>query len=120
MNPLSSADPGAPASAVYRRSPYCALCVITVLMSMSCGQGQLGTGPGPVPGPGPGPGPGPIVRSTVLLAAGDIGFCGSQGAVDTGEMLDSQEGTIIAVGDLAYPHGSIQDYTMCYDPVWGR
>jgi hypothetical protein len=114
MNPLLSADPGAGASVLLRRSRFFTLCVITVLMSMSCGQGQFGTGPTP------GPTPGPIVRSTVLLAAGDVGFCGSQGAVDTGEMLDSQEGTILAVGDLAYPHGSIQDYTMCYDPVWGR
>ena len=68
----------------------------------------------------PGTGPGPLAQTTVLLAAGDIGTCGSVGAARTGEMLDGLEGTILAVGDLAYPHGTADDFVNCYDPVWGR
>jgi len=56
----------------------------------------------------------------VLLAAGDIGLCGALGAAQTGEMLEGLEGTILAVGDLAYPHGSAEDFAACYDPVWGQ
>ena len=74
---------------------------------MSCGGGeQWVTGPTPSP--------------TVLLAAGDVGLCGSRAAADTGYMLDALAGTILAVGDLAYLHGSAQEYALCYDPVWGR
>ena len=62
---------------------------------------------------------GPTGPTTVLLAAGDIGLCGSLGAAQTGQMLSELAGTILAVGDLAYPHGSAADFTSCYDPVWG-
>jgi hypothetical protein len=65
-------------------------------------------------------GPGPIVQTTVLLAAGDIGVCGSRGAAETGEMLDALQGTILALGDIAYPHGTAYDFINCYEPVWGR
>jgi len=56
----------------------------------------------------------------VLLAAGDIGVCGSTPAIETGLMLDSLDGTILAVGDLAYRHGTAEEFATCYDPVWGR
>lgn len=65
-------------------------------------------------------GPGPAAQTTVLLAAGDIGVCGSAGAVQTGAMLDELQGTVLALGDIAYPHGTIEDFLNCYDPVWGR
>lgn len=65
-------------------------------------------------------GPGPAAQTTVLLAAGDIGVCGSAGAVQTGAMLDELQGTVLALGDIAYPHGTIEDLLNCYDPVWGR
>jgi 3',5'-cyclic AMP phosphodiesterase CpdA len=56
----------------------------------------------------------------VLLAAGDVGVCGSLPAIETGLMLDSLDGTILAVGDLAYRHGTAEEFATCYDPVWGR
>lgn len=56
----------------------------------------------------------------MLLAAGDIGDCGSPGAVETGRMLDRLSGTVLALGDLAYPSGREADFRECYDPVWGR
>src|SRR5207247_5594297 len=54
-----------------------------------------------------------------LLAAGDIGECGF-GATETGQMLDRLSGTILALGDLAYPQGTVANFTQCYEPVWGR
>ena len=33
---------------------------------------------------------------------------------------DSIGGTVLALGDQAYPAGSTDDYARCYDPVWGR
>lgn len=110
MNPLPSIDHGDRSHLVHRRSRYCTLCVLAVLMTLSCG-GELGI---------TGPGAGPIAQTTVLVAAGDIGLCGSIGAARTGEMLDTLQGTILAVGDLAYPHGAAEDFMSCYDPVWGR
>jgi hypothetical protein len=55
-----------------------------------------------------------------LLAAGDIGSCTTNGDEQTATLLDSMAGTVAALGDNAYPHGSASDYANCYDPSWGR
>jgi hypothetical protein len=90
------------------RTRYCTLWLLSLLMTLSCAGGvePLVTAPTPI--------------TTVLLAAGDIGVCGSTAAVGTGQMLDMLEGTILAVGDMAYRHGTAQEFETCYDPVWGR
>jgi hypothetical protein len=56
----------------------------------------------------------------VLLAAGDVGMCGIPEVAMTATLLDSMPGTIVALGDLAYPSGSANDFATCYDPTWGR
>ena len=56
----------------------------------------------------------------VLIGAGDIGVCGSAGAIATGRLIDSQPGTVFAAGDLAYPSGTEEQFRECYDPTWGR
>jgi acid phosphatase type 7 len=56
----------------------------------------------------------------VLVGAGDIGVCGSSGAIATGKLLDSQAGTIFVAGDIAYPDGTAEQFRTCYDPAWGR
>jgi acid phosphatase type 7 len=89
-----------------RRPRYCTLWLVALLTSISCAGEQWVTGPTPA--------------TTVLLAAGDIGMCGSVPAIETGAMLDSLEGVIIGVGDYAYEHGTARDFANCYDPVWGR
>ena len=93
-----------------RRARYCTLWLVLVLTSLSCAGGgeQWVSGPTPTP------------IATVLLAAGDVGVCGAVAAVETGQMLDGMEGTIVALGDLAYRHGTAQEFETCYDPVWGR
>jgi hypothetical protein len=87
-------------------SRYCTLCLLSILMTSSCGGEQWVTGP--------------TISTTVLLAAGDVGLCGSPAAVETGEMLDGLAGTVLGVGDLAYRRGTAEEFAACYDPVWGR
>jgi hypothetical protein len=55
----------------------------------------------------------------VVLAAGDIADCRSQGDEATAELLERTSGTILALGDLAYPSGRPEDFR-CYDASWGR
>jgi hypothetical protein len=56
----------------------------------------------------------------VLLAAGDIAECDEPGDEATEAILAQQAGTVAMLGDGAYPDGSAQEYTDCYDPSWGR
>ena len=58
--------------------------------------------------------------SNVLIAAGDIADCSSQGDESTAKLLDTMPGVIAALGDLAYEDGSASDFADCYDPSWGR
>lgn len=58
--------------------------------------------------------------SVRVLAAGDIGRCGSRAAAATGALLDAiPDAMVIALGDNAYEQGAAADYAACYDPVWG-
>jgi len=56
----------------------------------------------------------------VLVGAGDVGVCGSAGAMATGKLLDNQAGTVFVAGDIAYTDGTAEQFRMCYDPAWGR
>ena len=94
-----------------RRTRYCTLWLVLVLTSALVrwwrrAVGERADTPTPI--------------ATVLLAAGDVGVCGAVAPVETGQMLDAMEGTIVALGDLAYRHGTAQEFATCYDPVWGR
>ena len=62
----------------------------------------------------------PPVEDNVLFAAGDVGDCSLPGTGRTGRLLDGLGGTILALGDLAYPSGSRANFIDCYDPHWGR
>lgn len=56
----------------------------------------------------------------VLVGAGDISVCGTDGAAQTAALLDRIDGTVFTAGDNAYLHGSAQEFSACYDPTWGR
>jgi chitodextrinase len=56
----------------------------------------------------------------ILLAAGDIAGCDSNGDEETAAILDGQAGTIAALGDLAYENGTAAEFSSCYGPSWGR
>ena len=56
----------------------------------------------------------------VLVGAGDIARCGSDGDEATAALLDSILGTVYTTGDNAYEDGTVAEFTNCYDPSWGR
>jgi hypothetical protein len=64
----------------------------------------------------------PVSNTTsVLVGAGDIADCRElRGAIATAKLLDTMSGTIFAVGDLADPDGTEQEFRNCYGPTWGR
>ena len=56
----------------------------------------------------------------VLVGAGDIADCTNlAGAEATARLLEKIPGTVVAVGDLAYPDGTKENFA-CYDKTWGR
>ena len=59
-------------------------------------------------------------QAAILVGAGDIADCKDlSGAEATAKLLDKIPGTVMAVGDLAYPDGSKKNFE-CYDKTWGR
>lgn len=64
--------------------------------------------------------PSPASRTAVVLAAGDIAGCDSDGDEATAALLDRLNGTVLALGDLAYPDGTDANIADCYSPTWGR
>jgi acid phosphatase type 7 len=57
--------------------------------------------------------------SAVLLAAGDIASCSSNGDEATAALLATHPGTVAALGDLVYSAGSSEAFVQCYEPSWG-
>jgi len=56
----------------------------------------------------------------VLIGAGDIADCTDlSGAEATAKLLEANPGTVMALGDLAYPNGTEENFR-CYDKTWGR
>lgn len=56
----------------------------------------------------------------VLVGAGDIGQCDSDGDEDTAALLDGIPGTVFTAGDNAYENGTTEQFRECYEPSWGR
>jgi len=56
----------------------------------------------------------------VVVAAGDIADCSREDDQATARLLGGIEGTILTLGDHAYPDGSAEDFAACYDPSWGQ
>jgi len=61
----------------------------------------------------------PSGSTNVLVGAGDIAD-GGGGAEATARLLDNIAGTVIAIGDNAYPDGTDANYSQYYEPTWGR
>lgn len=62
----------------------------------------------------------PSADDPVLVGAGDIGDCKTDNDEATAALLDGIPGTVMALGDNAYPNGAVAQYKDCYDPTWGR
>jgi acid phosphatase type 7 len=57
----------------------------------------------------------------VIVAAGDIADCAKKGDEQTARLIENTEGaTVLALGDLAYPDGSTEEFADCYGPSWGH
>src|SRR5260370_2722157 len=62
----------------------------------------------------------PNNQSAILVGAGAIADCKDpSGAEATAKLLDQVPGTVMAVGDLAYPDGSKENF-FCYARTWSR
>lgn len=66
--------------------------------------------------------------SAVLIGAGDIGICGTQGDEKTAQLVDSVlkadsaekvETGVYTLGDNAYPAGLDRDFVRCFGSSWG-
>jgi hypothetical protein len=60
----------------------------------------------------------------VLVGAGDIASCRSNGDEATAKLLAdiltvNPNGTVATLGDNAYDDGTLVEYQDCYDPTWG-
>jgi hypothetical protein len=55
-------------------------------------------------------------QTVTLIGAGDIAECSpDNNAKATAALLDNIQGTVLALGDNAYPHGTPKQYANCYD-----
>jgi hypothetical protein len=82
--------------------------VATVAFLIAAGCGPEKTPPPEVAGP------------PVVVAAGDIANCASEGDEATARLVSGIEGTVLTLGDNAYPDGSEEDFEECYEPTWGQ
>lgn len=64
--------------------------------------------------------PSPRAEGTVVLAAGDISECKNDQDTATARLVEGIDGTVLALGDNAYPTGTPQQFADCYGPTWGR
>lgn len=64
---------------------------------------------------------GPVLPGDpVLVGAGDIARCDSDGDEATASLIDGIQGMVFSLGDTAYENGSEADLRDCYGPTWGR
>jgi ABC-type transporter MlaC component len=56
----------------------------------------------------------------VLVGAGDIASCTSDGDEATASLLDAIDGIVFTLGDHAYEAGTPIEFAACYEPSWGR
>jgi hypothetical protein len=63
----------------------------------------------------------PSGATVQVVAVGDIGMCSEREAVErTAALVDRSPGLLLLAGDLAYMHGTLDDFQKCFDPAWGR
>jgi acid phosphatase type 7 len=93
-----------------------ALALALVAIGLLVWRSTRGTIPiGPVVVP-----PLPAGSPTVIVAAGDIAECGEDLDERTADVVDRIDGTVVVLGDNAYPSGTAGQFERCYDASWGR
>src|SRR4029078_6947002 len=71
--------------------------------------------PSDTPAPSATPPPHPV-----LIAAGDIASCVSEGDEATALLVEAISGTVVTMGDNVYERGTAEQFAGCYDPTWGQ
>jgi acid phosphatase type 7 len=99
---------GAAASASRRLAPMVFVALLGTLLALGCAPERP---PRPPSGPPSG---------DVIVAAGDIGDCRREGDEATARLVGRINGTVLTLGDAAYPEGTAEDFEECYEPTWGR
>ncbi|MFZ0534798.1 MAG: metallophosphoesterase, partial [Anaerolineales bacterium] len=61
-----------------------------------------------------------FANAPVLVGAGDIAICNSNGTIATSQLLDNIAGSVFTAGDNAQLEGAESEFINCYDPTWGR
>jgi hypothetical protein len=57
----------------------------------------------------------------IFMGAGDISLCTSNSDENTAKLIDAvPTASVFTVGDNAYPSGTADEFTNCYEPTWGR
>jgi acid phosphatase type 7 len=60
-------------------------------------------------------------RPPLLLAAGDIASCSSDGDEQTAALVRARPRAVVAtLGDNVYEDGRLDEFERCYAPTWGR
>ena len=62
----------------------------------------------------------PVPSGEEVVAVGDIASCRTGADEATAELVERIDGTVLALGDEAYPRGSPANFEECYVPSWGR
>jgi len=63
----------------------------------------------------------PVEKPPVVVTAGDIAVCRTEGDEATAKLVEGIDGaTVLTLGDNAYPEGSVEDFEECYGPSWGQ
>ena len=62
----------------------------------------------------------PTGAGVVLVGAGDIASCTSDGDEATATLLDAIDGVVFTLGDHAYETGTHIEFAACYEASWGR
>ena len=58
----------------------------------------------------------PAPSAEEVVAAGDIASCRTQADEATAELVEGIDGTVLALGNEAYPKGSQANFEECYGP----
>src|SRR5262245_56301833 len=91
---------------------------LAVAVAIACGSSpttpnDVTSNVNPVSGPDP--------SKPYLFGAGDIGDCANPGVSQTGKLIqtlltNNPGATVFANGDLAYPMGAAENFTLCFQP----
>ncbi|HEY7525417.1 MAG TPA: metallophosphoesterase [Candidatus Limnocylindria bacterium] len=54
----------------------------------------------------------------IIWAVGDIGVCKRRTDTLVANLIERHQGTVLTLGDHAYPAGSVEDFAHCFDPPW--